>query len=75
MWPAAAPVSLEMPNGNWSLGELGRRLEQHEERNALDLESLKEEVKWTRRFALGILGTAVLASLLNAALGLLRPVI
>jgi beta-xylosidase len=62
-----------MPNGEWTIGELGRRLEHHEERNAIDLETMREEVKWTKRFAIGILGTAVLASLLNAALGLLRP--
>lgn len=61
-----------MPNGEWSLGELGRRLEHHEEQNALDFERLSEEVRWTRRLLLGTLGAAVLASALSSAVGIVR---
>ncbi len=59
-----------MPNGEWTLGELGRRLEEHESRNTTDLETVREEVRWTRRLLLTVLGTALLASLLSAGVGI-----
>ena len=62
-----------MPNGDWSLGELGRRLEELEKHFDQRLDDLKEEVKWTKRFLIGALATAILASLVNAGLGAIRP--
>lgn len=62
-----------MPNGEWTLGELGRRLEEIEKHYDERLDDLKEEVKWTKRFLIGTLAMAVFASLVNTALGALRP--
>ena len=63
---------VDVPNGEWTLGELGRRLEEHESRNATDIETLREEVRWTRRLLLGTLGAALLASVLSSAVGIVR---
>jgi hypothetical protein len=73
-----------MPDGEWSLGELGRRQEHLEGQYAQDHNELRaeyrakhaellEEVKWTRRLLIGTVGIALLASIVNAALGVLRP--
>ena len=62
-----------MPNGDWSVGELGRRMEQLEKNMDDRFDELREEVKWTKRFLIGALCTAILASLVNAGLGVLRP--
>lgn len=59
-----------MPNGEWSLGELGRRLEQLEVQTSKDIERLSEEVRWTRRLLLGTLGAALFASLISAGVGI-----
>lgn len=58
-----------MPNGEWSLGELGRRMEHLEGQYAQDHNELREDMKWTRRFLLGTVGVAVLASVVSNILG------
>ena len=61
-----------MPNGQWSVGELGRALEAHEKAQERELADLREEVRWTRRLLLGTLGAALLASFVSAGVGIVR---
>jgi hypothetical protein len=46
-----------MPNGKWTIGELGRSIER-----------IEEEVKWLRRWLFGTIGAAVVSSLISAAI-------
>lgn len=62
-----------MPNGNWTVGELGRRIQELEKHYDERFDDLKEEVKWTKRFLIGALGMAILASLVNGAIGVFSP--
>jgi hypothetical protein len=59
-----------VPNGQWTVGELGRALDTHEKAQERELAEIREEVRWTRRLLLGTLGAALLASLISAAVGI-----
>ena len=73
-----------MPDGEWSLGELGRRQEKLEGQYAQDhndfratvgqtIDDLREEVRWTRRLLIVAIGAAVLGQIVSSVVGTRPP--